>query len=240
MAPEHPKPSDFTGPAMSTAGADRIAPRPGACPFGDIVRQRNSLPAKASAPYGESMNKDHLEFCASEEWREMLRDRVLPYALAGARLGEDVLEVGAGPGLTTDLLRVEIPKLTAVELDDQLAASLTARLAGTNVDVVHADATSLPFDDERFTGAVSFTMLHHVPSAELQDRLFAEVARVLRRDGVFVASDSVASEELAAFHEGDVYNPIDPTTVEVRLDAAGFGTVRVQSDELGWTAHAMR
>ena len=65
----------------------------------------------------------------------------------------------------------------------------------------------MPFDDERVSGAVSFAMLHHVPTAELQDLLFLEVARVLRPGGTFVASDSVASEELAALHHDALLGP---------------------------------
>ncbi len=186
------------------------------------------------------MNRQHLEYCASDEWREALQNWVLPYALADARLGDDVLEVGPGPGLTTDLLRQELPRLTAVELDDDLAAALEARLGGTNVEVVRADATAMPFEDGRFSGAVSFTMLHHVPSGDLQDRLFAEVARVLRPGAVFVASDSLPSEELAGFHVDDVYNPIDPATVADRLTRAGFSDVEVRSNDYGWAAHATR
>ena len=186
------------------------------------------------------MNKEHLEVCASDEWRETLRDLIIPYALADARLGDDVLEVGAGPGLTTDLLRTDLEKLTAVELDEDLAAALAERLAGTNVEVVPADATAMPFEDGRFTGAVSFTMLHHVPTAALQDQLFAEVARVLRPGGTFVASDSVASAELAEFHHDDVYNPVDPATVEDRMLGAGFREVSVRSNPFGWAATALR
>jgi predicted methyltransferase len=83
-------------------------------------------------------------------------------------------------------------------------------------------------------------MLHHVPTSELQDRLFTEVARVLQPGGVFVASDSVASKELAALHEDDVYNPIDPTSVHARLRSAGFAMVEVRSNDFGWAAHATR
>ena len=36
----------------------------------------------------------------------------------------------------------------------------------------------MPFDDRRFSGVVMFTMLHHVPTVELQDAMFGEVARV--------------------------------------------------------------
>jgi SAM-dependent methyltransferase len=186
------------------------------------------------------MNQAHLEVCASDEWRDALRDWIVPYALADALLGDRVLEVGPGPGLTTGLLRERVPSLTAVELDPALAGALRERLAGTNVEVVHADATDMPFEDGRFSGAVSFTMLHHVPTTELQDRLFAEVARVLGPGAVFVASDSLGSDDLAAFHEDDVYNPVDPATVEARMLAAGFSSAAVRANEFGWAAHAVR
>lgn len=186
------------------------------------------------------MNREHLELCASEGWRDALRDLIIPYALADARLGDDVLEVGPGPGMTTDLLRVDVAKLTAVELDASLATSLTERLRDTNVEVVNADATDMPFDTGRFSGAVSFTMLHHVPTAQLQDLLFGEVARVLRPGASFVASDSVASEELEALHDGDPYNPVDPDTVGARLERAGFTGVDVRFNTFGWAAHATK
>ncbi|HWE66848.1 MAG TPA: class I SAM-dependent methyltransferase [Acidimicrobiales bacterium] len=186
------------------------------------------------------MNPAHLALCASEEWRDALRDWIIPFALAEARLGDDVLEIGPGPGLTTDLLGPTVERLTALELDAALAESLKTRLVGTNVEVVVGDATAMPFDDDRFSGAISFTMLHHVPTAKLQDQLFSEVARVLRPGGVFVASDSLAGDDLAAFHDGDVYNPVDPATLSGRLLTAGFAEVEVRSNEFGWAAHARR
>ena len=186
------------------------------------------------------MNNAHRDLCASDEWYEVLRDLILPYALADAALGDDVLEVGPGPGRTTDLLHPQVEQLTAIELDIDLADALRERLVGTNVTVVHGDETDMPFEDARFSGAVSFTMLHHVPTVVLQDRLFAEVGRVLRAGALFVASDSVASDELAGFHDDDVYNPVDPHGVEARLLAAGFRDVAVRSNEFGWAAHATR
>lgn len=184
------------------------------------------------------MNREHLEFCASAEWRQILRDDILPFALADARLGDDVLEVGPGPGQTTDLLRGDLPRMTAIELDEQLASALAARLTGSNVEVVNASALDMPFDDGRFSGAIALTMLHHVPTAQEQDRLFAEVARVLRPGGLFVAADSRASDDLAAFHHDDTYNPVDPDTVGERLIAAGFPEVQVRANPFGWACSA--
>lgn len=164
----------------------------------------------------------------------------MPAALGDHDLGDDVVEIGPGPGFTTDVLRTRVEHLTAVELDPQLAGALARRLAGTNVDVVEGDATTLDLPSGRFTGAASFNMLHHVPADDAQDRVFAELARVLRAGGLFVAADGVASDDLLGFHEGDTYNPIDPDGLPERLAAAGFGEVDVQIYDLGWLCAARR
>jgi SAM-dependent methyltransferase len=189
------------------------------------------------------MNAEHRERLASEEWRTSLRDHILPFTLGDlelSALGGDVLEVGPGPGLTTDVLSAALPRLTAIELDAELADALHARLAGGNVEVVHGDATAMPFEDGRFSGAALFTMLHHVPTAELQDRLFGEVMRCLRPGGVFVASDGVASDDFEGMHTDDIYNPIDPALVASRLEAVGFTGVDVRSNRWIWACHARR
>ena len=71
-------------------------------------------------------------------------------------------------------------------------------------------------------------MLHHVPSAELQDTLLAETFRVLKPGGIFAGADSVPSFMWNLFHLGDIRVPIDANTFGVRLEAAGFEDVRVE------------
>jgi SAM-dependent methyltransferase len=174
------------------------------------------------------MNEEHMRICSSVEWAQYVERDLLPWALGARSLGDDVLEVGPGPGLTTDVLRQRVVKLTAVEVDPHLAASLKERLDGTNVDVVCADAAALPFDDERFSAAALFTMLHHVPSPKLQNQLFSEVRRVLRPGGLFAGTDSVETSARWLLHEGDVYMPVDPTSLAPRLSEAGFVEVVVE------------
>jgi ubiquinone/menaquinone biosynthesis C-methylase UbiE len=183
------------------------------------------------------MNENH-DFCGSDVWRAMVREQIIPWALGDGTLGEDMLEVGPGFGATTDVFRERVGRLTAVEIDPILAARLAERLAGTNVTVVEGDATDLPFEDDRFSGATCFSMLHHVPGVELQDRLFAEVARVLQPGAAFVATDSLHDPDLADFHEGDTYEPVDPTTLVERLEGAGFSSVDVEVNDYGWAARA--
>ena len=184
------------------------------------------------------MNAAHMEFCTSPAWQQMVEEIVLPEALRGVDLGDDVLEIGPGPGFTTDILRQRAAHVTAVEIDDGLAGDLAQRLAGTNVDVINADATTLDLPDRRFTGATSFNMLHHVPTDEAQDRIFSELARVLREDGVLVAADGDPRLEVDDFHAGDTYHPIAADDVPARLRAAGFGEIEVRPYDLGWVCTA--
>ncbi len=184
------------------------------------------------------MNSAHMEYCASPEWRQRVVEQVLPLALDGVTLGDHTIEIGPGPGFTTDVLHTMTTKLTAVELDAGLAASLTKRLAGTNVEVVIGDATKLEFPDSVFSGGASFHMLHHIPTGEAQDRAFTELARVMVTGGVLVAADGIYNEGSKAFHEDDIYNPIDTEDLPHRLRSAGFTDVVVRGHELGWVCTA--
>src|SRR5437763_2681160 len=177
------------------------------------------------------MNELHLNFLGSADWAKMLETDLLPWILQAGDLGDDVLEIGPGPGLSTDLLRERVPHVTAVELDDDLAARLTERLAGTNVDVVHADATASGLAADRFSTATCFSMLHHMPAPDLQDRLFAEVHRMLRPDGRFFGTDAVDHEVIREFHVDDIFVPVDPATLGARLEAAGFATTAIDASE---------
>lgn len=177
------------------------------------------------------MNWFHRQVCRSGRWRRRVEGELLPWALQGVELGDDVLEIGPGPGVTTDLLRGRARRLTALEVDAAAAAALRKRLNGSGVGVVHGDGAAMPFADGSFSGVVAFTMLHHVPTAALQDRLLAEARRVLRPGGIFAGFDGVGSFLFRLAHLGDTYTPVDPDTFGRRLGAAGFAGVAV---ERGW------
>ena len=107
------------------------------------------------------MNRFHRWFCRSRLWRHALEAKLLPWAMDGLSLGDELLEIGPGPGLATDLLQRRFRRITALEIDSSLAESLGRRTVNHNVRVVQGDATALPFADEFFTGAVCFTSLRH-------------------------------------------------------------------------------
>lgn len=185
------------------------------------------------------MNRLHHWLCRSARWEKTIRQRV-PWALSTADLGDQVLELGPGPGLATDLLRRRVNSLTAIELDPMLAEPLGERLRGSNVRIVIGDATELPFPDEQFSAVASFTMLHHLSSPALQDRLFAEVWRVLQPGGAFVGSDSRQSWRMRMIHIGDTLVPVDPDTISTRLESAGFEVMEIEKDSRAFRFYARR
>jgi ubiquinone/menaquinone biosynthesis C-methylase UbiE len=178
------------------------------------------------------MNLFHRWYCNSKGWARALQGELMPAVLRNLDLGDDVLEIGPGPGMSTDWLRERVSRLTSIEIDHRLAESLKHRLAGTNVTVVEGDASEMPFPDASFSGAVCFTMLHHVPHA-LQDRLLAEAARVLRPGAAFAGMDSTPSLRWNLYHLFDDRNPVDPVTFADRLAKAGFGQPTVRHGARG-------
>jgi ubiquinone/menaquinone biosynthesis C-methylase UbiE len=179
------------------------------------------------------MNEQHMKFCASAEWAEVVEQVLLPWVVDGRQLGEVVLELGAGPGLVTDALRQRVPRLVAVELDRRLAAALAGRLAGSGVQVVQADATNLPFHRRRFSAVTCFTMLHHVPTVAMQDRMLGEACRVLRLGGILVGTDGMDTPRRRQVHVGDVFLPVHPHQLPGRLRSVGFRDPEVEVDAGG-------
>jgi ubiquinone/menaquinone biosynthesis C-methylase UbiE len=168
------------------------------------------------------MNRVHNLICSSGWWARTVQRDLLPWALRGVPLSGEVLEFGPGFGATTRVLAERCEKLSVLELDQDYCRRLRTQL-GDSVAVTQGDATQMPYENQRFSAVVCFTMLHHIPSPELQDRALAEAARVLRPGGVFAGSDSIGGGPLfTAIHIGDTLNLMDPETLGSRLVQAGF------------------
>jgi SAM-dependent methyltransferase len=173
-----------------------------------------------------AMNVLHQRRCSSVGWANMVRDDLLPWALAGVELGDQTLEIGPGYGATTRVLVDRADAVTAVEVDKPMADRLK-RLYGDRARVLHGDGSDTGLPDAEFSSVVCFTMLHHIPADHLQDKLFAEAFRVLRPGGVFAGSDRLASLMFRLIHIGDTYNPVRPDDLRERLGRVGFGGIRI-------------
>jgi SAM-dependent methyltransferase len=165
---------------------------------------------------------------------------LMPWALGDVSLQGPALEIGPGPGITTDYLCTKVDSLTALESDPMLARRLRQRFSNTNVSVIDGDATAMPFAEGAFRTVYCFTMLHHVPSVSLQNKLIAEVRRVLAPGGVFVGTDSRLSLRMKVFHWFDTMVIVDPAVFSQRLLEAGFTSPQIELGEGAFRFHATR
>lgn len=174
------------------------------------------------------MNRPHALICSSRWWARTVERELLPWGLAKVDLGEDVLEIGPGFGATTSVLAARSGSLTVLELEPRYCERLRRELPD-GVAVVQGDATAMPFPDARFSAVVCFTMLHHLPSPEAQNRLLAEAARVLAPGGVFAGTDSLGTGLLfRLLHIGDTLVPVAPDGLPERMRVAGLAELDVR------------
>jgi ubiquinone/menaquinone biosynthesis C-methylase UbiE len=174
------------------------------------------------------VNRAHAVICSSGWWARTVERELLPWGLADVELGDDVLEIGPGFGATTSVLARRDGSLSVLELEPSYCERLRRKLPAS-VEVTQGDATQMPYPDERFSAVVAFTMLHHLASRELQDRLMCEASRVLRPGGTFAGTDSLGTGvAFRLLHMRDTLVPVDPRTLPARLSAAGLAPALVK------------
>jgi ubiquinone/menaquinone biosynthesis C-methylase UbiE len=178
-------------------------------------------------------------YCSTSLWRWMTRERLLPWLLDRADLGNRLLEIGAGAGAATAELRKRVPQVISLEYDRAYATRLTQK-NGSGDGVVQGDAANLPFADRTFSSAVAILVLHHLRSSEQQDRAFAEVHRVLQPGGRLLAFDILDGWFNRVIHTKSTFVPLRPDTLVTRLTASGFSAIALNRRPGGFRFCATR
>jgi SAM-dependent methyltransferase len=106
----------------------------------------------------------------------------LTFELVAARAPRDVLEVGCGMGELAERIGKETgARVQGLDVSERMVELTRER----GVDVVLGDVQQLPYEDDAFDVVVANWVLYHVPDLA---RGVAELARVLRPDGLLVAT----------------------------------------------------
>jgi len=170
---------------------------------------------------------EHL-ICSSSLWRYFTQRQLLPWVLSDTHLGNHLLEIGAGYGPATAHLATRASRVTSLEYDHKSTLKLKLQRDGTPGGTVRGDAAQLPFACQTFSSALAILVLHHLKSRELQDQMFAEVFRVLRPGGVFVAFEITDSWIHRVGHIGSTFTPMVPASALSRLTAVGFSSIALE------------
>jgi ubiquinone/menaquinone biosynthesis C-methylase UbiE len=158
--------------------------------------------------------------------------------------GGTVLDIGCGLGAIDELLVREhgAGSVVGVDIDPELIERMQARMARAGLDNRiegrRVDGGPLPFEAASFDVVFSKDSLVQIPD---KAAIFAEILRVLRPGGRFIASDwlrggsGAYSAEMMEFFrlEGIAYNMASLEESAAALRAAGFRDVQIR-DRHAW------
>ena len=162
---------------------------------------------------------------------ELFGEQVHLPALPG--LADDdwtVGDLGCGTGQVAASLAPFVARVIAVDGSAAMLQAAKTRLHGlnlTNVELHRGELESLPLDDALLDAATITLVLHHVPQPE---RVFAEIARVLRPGGRLLLVDMLPHDRESYRQQmGHVWLGFSETQITRYLDQAGFERIRVSA-----------
>lgn len=152
--------------------------------------------------------------------------------------GDDVLDIGCGPGWFWAAAAPLLPDHIGLTLSDQsegMVAEALARcraLRDWTVEGREANVMSLPFPDASFDTVVAMHMLYHVPD---QAAAIAEMYRVLKPGGRLGVTTNGKDNlrQLYALTTTLGSDPIDPSAAVFDFEAAG----RLLREQFGNVTH---
>lgn len=95
---------------------------------------------------------------------------------------KEILEIGAGAGVTTGFIEKRFPdaRIVATDFDEEQIAVARRKSSRTNVEYRTADAMNLPFQDGSFDACFAILVFHHL---EDYPKGIREAFRVLKSGG---------------------------------------------------------
>jgi len=158
--------------------------------------------------------------------------RRMTVEMAAAAPGEAVLDVGCGTGSLAIALKAEVGdsgEVTGIDASPEMIEQARGKAARTGAGAGFEVALieELPFPGPRFDLVVSSFMLHHLPD-EVKRRGLAEIRRVLKPGGRFLAVDFGGTSQSVAGHLLSIFGHAHGASLDglaPAMEEAGFTEV---------------
>lgn len=138
---------------------------------------------KITNQYDDDYKHNYLDYWKGREYENESEAIVLRSILKGKKF-KHAIDVGGGFGRISKLLSEYAEKVSLVEPSKQqleIAKDFLQKI--DNVESVLSGAHKMPFEDGSVDLALVFRVIHHLPDPSEE---FAEIARVLKKDGTFI------------------------------------------------------
>lgn len=148
----------------------------------DAMRQQQHYDDEFAQQYLTNLSYPH-----TQEYMEYL-DAALIDIVGSDRLNE-VAEVCCGGGEAIGIFGKQFGTVVGVDISEPMLRAARTRHADARYAFLQGDATALPLKDECVDSVFMLGGIHHVND---RDKLFSEVARILRPGGRFVFREPVS------------------------------------------------
>lgn len=145
------------------------------------------------------------------------------------RPADKVLDIGCGGGANIARLLRLCPNGYVAGIDHSeesvaLSSKRNKTAIGTRCDIVCADVSDMPFDDNTFDAVTAFETIYFWRDLS---KCFSEVNRVLKKDGVFMIE--YAAEDMSSAWSNIIDNMTIYTNQELEkyLEQTGFSEIKI-------------
>ncbi|MDA9745484.1 methyltransferase domain-containing protein [Candidatus Pelagibacter sp.] len=108
-----------------------------------------------------------------------------------------LLDIGTGTGeiIESYTLNFKNTEITCSDLSEEYLNVAKQKLKKfKDIKYVNCKGEELPFENESFDVLTSTYMFHEIPT-EIRKQVFSEISRVLKKDGIFVLTDSLQIDD---------------------------------------------